>query len=128
MEEEEDLLATKDMLSQVLTKMALKEVFVFQEVLIATRIATATEVGMKMSQTSTDVTLVIAFLSTVPSPRTARTKTCSVLDQTTPHSAKRAADHLEDQASAFSLGTTTETSNTIATTKSEDTKKYWVDD
>lgn len=128
MEEEEDLLATKDMLSQVLTKMALKEVFVFQEVLIVTLIETATEVDTKMSQTSTDVTLVIAFLSTVRSPRTARTRTCSVLDRTTLHSARRAASHLEDQASAFSLGTTTETSNIIATTKSEEARKYWVDD
>ena len=63
-----------------------------------------------MSLTTTNATLDIAFLSIVPSPRIVRTKTCSVLDQTTPHSAMRAVIHRKDPASAFSLGTITETS------------------
>ena len=127
-EDKEDLPVTKDMLALALIKMDPKEVFVFQEVLIAILIAIVTKADMKMSQTSTDAMLVIAFLSTVPSPRIARTKICSVFDQTTRHSVRRAASPLEDPASVFSLGTTTETSNTTATTNAEDAKRYWVDD
>jgi hypothetical protein len=110
LKDKENLPATKDTCTLSLIKMDPKKVFAFQEVMIAHQIAIATKVDTKMSQTSTDATLVIAFLSTVLSPRIVRTKTCSVLDQTILHSTKRAGIHRKDQASAFSLGTITETS------------------
>ncbi len=110
LKDKENLPATKDTCALSLIKMDPKKVFAFQEVMIVSQVAIATKVDPKMSQTSADATLVIAFLSTVLSPRIVRTKTCSVLDQTTLHPAKGAVIHRKDPASAFSLGTITETS------------------